>query len=79
MAWGGDSDEQAVSATDEATLRAAAIAAVPGGTVVRTETDAGDGEYEAHLTKADGTPVTVKLNGYRRPRVKENRAFSGWA
>jgi hypothetical protein len=35
---------------------------VPGGTVYRVETDAGDAAYEAHMTKADGTLVTVKMD-----------------
>jgi hypothetical protein len=35
---------------------------VPGGTVYRIESDAGDGAYEAHMTKADGTLVTVKFD-----------------
>ncbi|MEO7289481.1 MAG: hypothetical protein ABI140_21420, partial [Jatrophihabitantaceae bacterium] len=48
------SDEKAVSTTDAATLKAAALKAVPGGTVYRVETDAGDATYEAHMTKADG-------------------------
>jgi hypothetical protein len=41
---------------------AAALKAVPGGTVYRIETDAGDGVYEAHMTKADGSLVTVKFD-----------------
>jgi hypothetical protein len=56
------SDEKAVSATILATLKAEALKAVPGGTVYRVETDAGDGTYEAHMTKADGTLVTVKFD-----------------
>jgi uncharacterized membrane protein YkoI len=44
-----------------ATLKAKALAAVPGGTVYRVETDAGDAAYEAHMAKADGTEVTVKF------------------
>jgi hypothetical protein len=56
------SDEKAVSASLEATLKAAALKAVPGGTVYRVETDAGDAAYEAHMTKADGTQVTVKFS-----------------
>ena len=56
------SDEKTVSAADFATLKAAALKAVPGGTVYRVETDAGDGAYEAHMTKADGTMVTVKFD-----------------
>ena len=45
-----------------AKLKAAALKAVPGGTVYRVETD-GDGDaYEAHMTKADGSLVTVKFD-----------------
>lgn len=40
----------------------AALAAVPGATVIRVETDSGDAEYEAHLKKADGTEVTVLMD-----------------
>ena len=44
-------------------VTAAAEAKVPGGTIVRVETDAdGHALYEAHMTKADGTPVTVYVN-----------------
>jgi hypothetical protein len=56
------SDEKAVSATIEAKLKAAALKAVPGGTVYRVETDSGDAAYEAHMTKSDGTEVTVKFD-----------------
>jgi hypothetical protein len=55
-------DEKSVSSATAATLRAAALKAVPGGTVYRIETDAGDGVYEAHMTKADGSLVTVKFD-----------------
>ncbi|MEO7261797.1 MAG: hypothetical protein ABI047_11155 [Jatrophihabitantaceae bacterium] len=56
------SDEKAVTAAQEAALKAAALKAVPGGTVYRVETD-GDGDaFEAHMTKADGTEVTVKFD-----------------
>ena len=53
-------DEKALSATDAAKLKSEAEAAVTGGTVFRVESDAGDGKYEAHVAKADGTLVTVK-------------------
>jgi len=56
------SDEKAVDATLAAKLKAAALKAVPGGTVYRVETDSGDATYEAHMTKADGTEVTVKFD-----------------
>lgn len=41
---------------------AAAQAAVPDGTIDRVETDAEGAAYEAHMTKSDGSHVTVKLN-----------------
>jgi uncharacterized membrane protein YkoI len=56
------SDEKAVSAAVAAKLKAAALKSVPGGTVYRVETDAGDAVYEAHMTKADGSEVTVKFD-----------------
>jgi len=54
--------EKAEAGTDLATLKAAAVKAVPGGTVYRVETDADGAAYEAHMTKADGTRVTVKFD-----------------
>jgi hypothetical protein len=56
------SDEKSVSSATAGTLRAAALKAVPGGSVYRVETDAGDGAYEVHMTKADGSLVTVKFD-----------------
>jgi hypothetical protein len=49
---------------DSATkAKAAALAAVPGATVIRVETDSsGAGTYEAHLKKSDGTEVTVLMD-----------------
>jgi hypothetical protein len=55
-------DESSASSDVASTLKAKALDAVPGGTVYRIETDAGDGAYEAHMTKSDGTPVTVKFD-----------------
>ena len=41
----------------------AAQAKVPGGTIIRVETDAdGHAKYEAHMTDARGNPVTVYVN-----------------
>ena len=42
-------------------VTAAAQAEIPDGTVLRVETDA-DGTYEAHVRKADGTEVEVKMD-----------------
>src|SRR5215470_15871859 len=56
------SDETKVTGSNADTLRAAALKAVPGGTVYRIETDAGDAAYEVHMTKSDGTLVTVKFD-----------------
>jgi hypothetical protein len=43
-------------------VKAAALAAVPGGTVIRVETDSDGSAYEAHVRKADGSIVTVKVD-----------------
>jgi len=56
------SDEKLVTGDNLSALKAAALKAVPGGTIVRVETDAGDGAFEAHMTKADGSLVTVKFD-----------------
>src|SRR5215470_7590500 len=55
-------DETKVTGSNADTLRAAALKAVPGGTVYRIETDAGDAAYEVHMTKSDGSVVTVKFD-----------------
>ena len=62
--WGGQrSDETLLTGDTAAKVKAAALAKVAGGTVVRVETDAdGNAAYEAHMTKADGTPVTVYVD-----------------
>jgi len=53
--------EKAETGANLATLKAAALKAVPGGSVYLVETDADGATYEAHMTKADGTHVTVKF------------------
>jgi uncharacterized membrane protein YkoI len=40
----------------------AALAAVPGATVERVETDAEGATYEAHVVRSDGSHATVKLD-----------------
>ena len=55
--------ETALTGDTLAKVTAAAKAKVPGATVNRAETDAdGNAKYEAHMTKADGTHVTVYVN-----------------
>ena len=59
--WGHQRSDE----TGDALAKVTAIAEskVPDGTVVRVETDAeGNATYEAHMTKADGTPVTVYVD-----------------
>ena len=62
--WGNQrSDETLLTGDALAKVTAIAESKVPGGTVVRVETDAdGNATYEAHMTKADGTPVTVYVD-----------------
>jgi uncharacterized membrane protein YkoI len=59
---GGGAGETAVTGTNAATLRAAALKQVPGATVDEITTDSGDAAYEVHLTKSDNTEVTVKFD-----------------
>jgi hypothetical protein len=54
--------ETLLAGTTAVKVKAAALATVPGGTIVRVETDSAGSAYEAHVKKADGTFVTVKIN-----------------
>ncbi len=54
--------ETLLTGTTAAKLKAAALAAVPGATIIRVETDSAGSPYEAHVTKADGTQVTLKFD-----------------
>lgn len=54
--------ETLLSGASASKVRAAALAAVPGATVIRLETDFSGAAYEAHLRKSDGSYVTVKLD-----------------
>ena len=62
--WGAQrSDETLLTGTTGDKVRELALAKVPGGTVVRVETDAdGHAAYEAHMTDANGNPVTVYVD-----------------
>ena len=62
QAGGGNGDpSQLLTGNTADKVEAAALAKYPGATVVRIETDS-DGVYEAHLTTADGQPVTVEVD-----------------
>ena len=63
--WGSQrSDETQLTGDTAAKVEQAAVARVgSSATVVRVETDAdGHAAYEAHMVKADGTPVTVYVD-----------------
>ena len=62
--WGTQrSDETPLTGDALAKVTAVAKDALPGATIVRVETDAdGNAKYEAHMTKADGSRVTVYVN-----------------
>ena len=63
--WGNQrSDETLLTGDTAAKVKQLALAKVgSGATVVRVETDAdGHAPYEAHMVKADGTPVTVYVD-----------------
>jgi hypothetical protein len=62
--WGGQrSDETLLTGDTASKVEQAALSKVPNGTIVRVETDAdGHAAYEAHMTTADGTPVTVYVD-----------------
>ena len=64
--------ETLLTGTTAAKVRAAALAAVPGGTVIRVETDSEGSPYEAHMRKADGTEVTVKVDASFKVTATEN-------
>ena len=58
----GGAGETPLTGTTAAKVKAAALKAVPGGTVLRVETDSDGSPYEAHVRKADGTEVVVKVD-----------------
>lgn len=54
--------ETLLTGTTADKVRAVALAADPGATIIRVETDSAGSPYEAHITKADGTQVTLKID-----------------
>lgn len=69
-------NETALTGETAEKVRAAALEKVPGGTVLRVETDEG-GVYEAHVRKADGTEVEVKVDRDFTVTAVETRAARG--
>lgn len=70
--------EELLTGDTASKVKAAALAAVPGGTVERVETDAEGSPYEAHMTKADGTHVTVKVDkDFKVTTVETDRGPGG--
>src|SRR5262249_18819363 len=55
-------NETLLTGTTAEKVKAAALKAVPGATVIRVETDNEGSPYEAHLRKSDGSEVTVKVD-----------------
>jgi hypothetical protein len=62
--WGRQRpDETVLTGDTAASVEQAAKAKVPNGTIVRVEADAdGHAAYEAHMTRPDGSLVTVYVN-----------------
>jgi hypothetical protein len=57
------SDESALTGDALAKVTAAAKAKVPGGSIVRVETDAdGNAKYEAHMLDSSGNQITVYVD-----------------
>lgn len=55
------SDEHLLTGTDASSATAAALAAYPGATIQRVETDS-DGVYEAHIVTTAGERVIVQMD-----------------
>lgn len=59
-------------------VKAAALGAVPGGTILRVETDSDGSTYEAHVRRADGTGVVVKVDAsFNVTAVEEHMGGKG--
>ncbi len=59
---GPGAGETALTGDTASKVTAAAQAAIPDGTILRVETDSAGSPYEAHVRKADGTEVVVKVD-----------------
>ena len=68
--------ETLLTGTTAEKVKSAALAAVPGATIIRVETDSAGSPYEAHVTKSDGTQVTVKVDANFKVTATE-QGFGG--
>jgi hypothetical protein len=70
--------EAPLTGDDLAKATAAALKAVPGGTIDRAETDADGAAYEAHMTNAEGQCVTVLMDkDFNVTSVEQGRGPGG--
>jgi hypothetical protein len=69
--------ETLLTGTTADKVKAAALAADPGATIIRVETDSAGSPYEAHITKADGTQVTLKIDASFKVTSTEQGFGSG--
>ena len=69
--------ETLLTGSSASKAKAAALAAVPGATVLRVETDSGPAVYEAHLRKSDGSLATVKLDSSFHVTAVQNGMGTG--
>lgn len=73
---GGRPDETPLTGDVADKVKAAALAKVPGATVLRVETD-DDGVYEAHLRKSDGTEVVAHVDKDYNVTAVDTRGAGG--
>ncbi|MEA2470924.1 MAG: hypothetical protein QOE38_1923 [Thermoleophilaceae bacterium] len=75
---GGGPRQEALTGDTAAKVKAAALAKVPGGTVLRVEAGGpGGSKYHAHVRKSDGTEVTVLVNSSFEATSVETRPAGG--
>ncbi|MGZ4690502.1 MAG: hypothetical protein ACXVKA_01975 [Acidimicrobiia bacterium] len=68
--------ETLLTGTTADKVKAAALAAVPDATIIRVETDSAGSPYEAHITKADGSQATLKIDASFKVTATES-GFGG--
>lgn len=69
--------EELLTGDTASKVTAAALAAQPGATIERVETDAEGAVYEAHILKADGSHATLKFDSSFNVTATENGFGNG--